>query len=87
MTIDEAIAKEKGIAAAQMNLYDICTFKEQNQHFLKNQEYHEQLAELLEELKKYRTAVKNCEERFFTVNSNEFAKNVKEWVMEDKSNR
>ena len=51
MTIDEAIAKHRKIAKTQKALYDACTLKEQNKHFLREAEEHEQLAEWLEELK------------------------------------
>ena len=51
MTIDEAIAKHIKIAKTQKALYDACTLKEQNKHFLREAEEHEQLAEWLEELK------------------------------------
>ena len=54
MTIDEAIAKHIKIAKTQKALYDACTLKEQNNHFLRESEEHEQLAEWLEELKDYR---------------------------------
>ena len=54
MTIDEAIAKHRKIAKTQKALYDACTLKEQNKHFLREAEEHEQLAEWLEELKDYR---------------------------------
>ena len=53
MTIDEAIAKHRKIAKTQKALYDACTLKEQNKHFLREAEEHEQLAEWLEELKDY----------------------------------
>ena len=54
MTIDEAIAKHRKIAETQKALYDACVLKEQNKHFLREAEEHEQLAEWLEELKDYR---------------------------------
>lgn len=54
MTIDEAIAKHIKIAKTQKALYDACTLKEQNKHFLREAEEHEQLAEWLEELKSLR---------------------------------
>ena len=54
MTIDEAIAKHRKIAKTQKALYDACTLKERNKHFLREAEEHEQLAEWLEELKDYR---------------------------------
>ena len=57
MTIDEAIAKHIKIAKTQKALYDACTLKEQNKHFLREAEEHEQLAEWLEELKSYRASV------------------------------
>ena len=50
MTIDEAIAKHRKIAKTQKALYDACTLKEQNKHFLREAEEHEQLANWLEEL-------------------------------------
>ena len=50
MTIDEAIAKHRKIAKTQKALYDDCTLKEQNKHFLREAEEHEQLANWLEEL-------------------------------------
>ena len=50
MTIDEAIAKHRKIAKTQKALYDACTLKERNKHFLREAEEHEQLAEWLEEL-------------------------------------
>ena len=50
MTIDEAIAKHRKIAKTQKTLYDTCTLKEQNKHFLREAEEHEQLANWLEEL-------------------------------------
>ena len=53
MSIDEAIAKHRKIAKTQKALYDACTLKEQNKHFLREAEEHEQLAEWLEELKDY----------------------------------
>ena len=53
MTIDEAIAKHIKIAKTQKALYDACTLKEQNKHFLREAEEHEQLVEWLEELKVY----------------------------------
>ena len=53
MTIDEAIAKHRKIAKTQKALYDACTLKEQNKHFLREAEEHEQLANWLEELKDY----------------------------------
>ena len=53
MTIDEAIAKHRKIAKTQKALYDACTLKERNKHFLREAEEHEQLAEWLEELKIY----------------------------------
>ena len=53
MTIDEAIAKHRKIAKTQKALYDACTLKEQNKHFLQYAEEHEQLAEWLELLKWY----------------------------------
>ena len=53
MTIDEAIAKHRKIAKTQKALYDACVLKEQNKHFLRAAEEHEQLAEWLEELKIY----------------------------------
>ena len=55
MTIDEAIAKHIKIAKTQKALYDACTLKEQNKHFLREAEEHEQLAEWLEELKKIKS--------------------------------
>ena len=55
MTIDEAIAKHRKIAKTQKALYDACTLKEQNKHFLREAEEHEQLAEWLEELKKIKS--------------------------------
>ena len=51
MTIDEAIAKHIKTAKTQKALYDACTLKEQNKHFLREAEEHEQLAEWLEQLK------------------------------------
>ena len=48
MTIDEAIAKHRKIAKTQKALYDACTLKEQNKHFLREAEEHEQLAEWLQ---------------------------------------
>ena len=53
MTIDEAIAKHRKIAETQKTLYDACTLKERNKHFLREAEEHEQLANWLEELKDY----------------------------------
>ena len=53
MTLDEAIAKHRKIAETQKALYDACTLKEQNKHFLREAEEHEQLAEWLELLKWY----------------------------------
>ena len=50
MTIDEAIAKHRKIAETQKALYDACTLKERNKHFLREAEEHEQLANWLEEL-------------------------------------
>lgn len=50
MSIDEAIAKHRKIAKTQKALYDACTLKEQNKHFLREAEEHEQLANWLEEL-------------------------------------
>ena len=55
MTIDEAIAKHRKIAETQKALYDACTLKERNKHFLREAEEHEQLAEWLEELKKIKS--------------------------------
>ena len=54
--IDEAIAKHIKIAKTQKALYDACTLKEQNKHFLREAEEHEQLAEWLEELKKIKSS-------------------------------
>lgn len=51
MTLDEKIAKHRKIAETQKTLYDACTLKERNKHFLREAEEHEQLAEWLEELK------------------------------------
>lgn len=51
MTIDEAIAKHRKIAKTQKALYDACTLKERNKHFLREAEEHEQLANWLEEFK------------------------------------
>ena len=48
MTIDEAIAKHIKIAKTQKALYDACTLKERNKHFLREAEEHEQLAEWLQ---------------------------------------
>ena len=53
LSIDEVIAKHRKIAKTQKALYDACTLKEQNKHFLREAEEHEQLAEWLEELKDY----------------------------------
>ena len=50
MTIDEAITKHRKIAKTQKALYDACTLKERNKHFLREAEEHEQLANWLEEL-------------------------------------
>ena len=50
MRIDEAVAKHRKIAKTQKALYDACTLKEQNKHFLREAEEHEQLANWLEEL-------------------------------------
>ena len=55
LSIDEAIAKHRKIAETQKALYDACTLKEQNKHFLREAEEHEQLAEWLEELKKIKS--------------------------------
>lgn len=54
ITIDEAISKQRKIAESQRLLYEVCILKEQNTHFLRRAEEHEQLAEWLEELKTYR---------------------------------
>ena len=54
MTIDEAIEHERNIVESQKILYEACILKEQNAHFLRQAEEHEQLAEWLEELKAYR---------------------------------
>ena len=51
LSIDEAIAKHIKIAKTQKALYDACTLKERNKHFLREAEKHEQLADWLEELK------------------------------------
>ena len=51
LSIDEAIAKHRKIAETQKMLYNACTLKEHNSHFLQCAEEHEQLAEWLEELK------------------------------------
>ena len=50
LSIDEVIAKHRKIAKTQKALYDACTLKERNKHFLREAEEHEQLAEWLEEL-------------------------------------
>ena len=71
MTIDEAIAKHIKIAKTQKALYDACTLKEQNKHFLREAEEHEQFAEWLEELKDYRDKNKMVV-RIDCVNSDEF---------------
>ena len=71
MTIDEAIAKHRKIAETQKTLYDACTLKEHNSHFLQCAEEHEQLAEWLEELKNYRDKNKMVV-RIDCVNSEEF---------------
>ena len=62
MTFDEAIAKHRKIAETQKMLYDACTLKECNKHFLRQAEEHEQLAEWLEELKAYKAigTVEEC---------------------------
>ena len=52
MTIDEAIAKHRKIAKTQKALYDACTLKERNKHFLREAEEHEQLAEWLEDYRR-----------------------------------
>lgn len=54
LSIDEAIAKHRKIVETQKMLYDACTLKEHNSHFLQYAEEHEQLAEWLRELKDYR---------------------------------
>lgn len=54
ITIDEAISKQREIAETQRLLYEACILKEQNTHFLRQAEEHEQLAKWLEELKMYR---------------------------------
>ena len=54
LSIDEAIAKHIKIAKTQKALYDACTLKERNKHFLREAEKHEQLADWLEELKAYK---------------------------------
>ena len=54
ITLDEAISKQREIAETQRLLYEACILKEQNTHFLRQAEEHEQLAEWLEELKAYR---------------------------------
>ena len=54
MSIDEAIAKQRKIAETQRLLYEACILKEQNTHFLRQSEEHEQIAEWLEELKELR---------------------------------
>ena len=57
MTIDEAIAKHRKIAKTQKALYDACTLKEQNKHFLQYAEEHEQLAEWLEDYKRIKMLI------------------------------
>ena len=54
MTIDEAIEKHRKIAETKKTLYDACILKEYNRHLLREYKEHEQLAELLEELKMYK---------------------------------
>ena len=54
MSIDEAIEKNRKIAETKKTLYDACILKEYNRHLLREYKEHEQLAELLEELKDYR---------------------------------
>ena len=54
LSIDGAIAKHRKIVETQKMLYDACTLKEHNSHFLQYAEEHEQLAEWLEELKALR---------------------------------
>ena len=57
MTIDEAIAKHRKIAKTQKALYDACTLKERNKHFLREAEEHEQLAEWLEDYKRIKMLI------------------------------
>ena len=54
MSIDEGIEKNRKIAETKKTLYDACILKEYNRHLLREYKEHEQLAELLEELKDYR---------------------------------
>lgn len=54
MSIDEEIEKHRRIAETKKTLYDACILKEYNRHLLREYKEHEQLAELLEELKDYR---------------------------------
>ena len=72
MTIDEVIAKHRKIAKTQKALYDACTLKERNKHFLREAEEHEQLAEWLHLVENgYNKALNNlvnaCEKQFTTM--------------------
>ena len=57
LSIDEVIAKHRKIAKTQKALYDACTLKERNKHFLREAEEHEQLAEWLEDYKRIKMLI------------------------------
>ena len=72
MTIDKEIAKHSKIAKTQKALYDACTLKERNKHFLREAEEHEQLAEWLQLVENgYNKALNDfvnaCEKQFTTM--------------------
>ena len=83
LSIDEMIAKHRKIAKTQKALYDACTLKEQNKHFLREAEEHEHLAEWLEELKIYQQHEIICNKGYnagYNKAIDDFAESVKNLI-------
>ena len=89
MTIDEAIAKHRKIAKTQKALYDACTLKERNKHFLREAEEHEQLAEWLEDykhIKQWKSDVIDSFCKYDASSLEELVNNVRNKAIDDFAN-
>lgn len=53
-TLEDAIKEERGLVNVNKSLYEVCTLKEKNKHFLREADKHEQKARWLEELQELR---------------------------------
>lgn len=53
-TLEDAIKEERRLVNVNKSLYEVCTLKEKNKHFLREAEKHRQKAEWLEELQELR---------------------------------